>query len=68
MIRLKDRGDYYIQMVMFMRGSGRMIGLMDSECICIRMVHPIGGTGLRISSMVLVRRDGLMDQVMRGIT
>lgn len=52
-------------MGMFMRGNGNMIRHMVGESTYIRMEHHTVVSGLRISNMGSVLRNGLMEHSMR---
>lgn len=51
-------------MVMSMKDNGLMIKLMVKEPICIKMEHLIWVDGLMINNMVMVSKNGWMEQFM----
>jgi len=55
-------------MEMYTKANGLMIKLKVTEYILIWMEHNIKDSGKKISSMVMVKRHGLMVQCMKEIT
>lgn len=66
MIKLMEEEGLFMQQEMFMKENGRMIKLMDMEYIQELMDRLILATGMRINSMVLVFRSGMIILLMRG--
>lgn len=63
--RHKDRGNSHMQMEIFMKGNGLMIGRMEREYFSRRVVVDIMGNGRTIFNKDMELRNGMMGQSMR---
>ena len=61
LIKLMERVNFGMQMVMFMKANGRMIKQMDTEFIFMSMVQDTKAIGKMIFRMVKVLNHGVMD-------